>query len=155
MIIKSMSRKTASFGQLANYMNKGESCNDKYESFYKNIFSTTLLIWFHLNMKKPYIYSTREHFYLIPLLDEADLLTTERSKSSKSFKKSLGGGLFCKDILFLGLKNCKKPQNQKKFKKVGLQDIHVCQNCAHARPFHELKKRKNIFLSMVCLMWKF
>ena len=39
MIIKSMSRKTASFSQLANYMNKGESCNDKYESFYKNIFS--------------------------------------------------------------------------------------------------------------------
>lgn len=39
MIIKSMSRKTASFGQLANYMNKGNSCNGKYESFYKNIFS--------------------------------------------------------------------------------------------------------------------
>ena len=39
MIIKSMSRKTASFGQLANYMNKGECITDKYESFYNNIFS--------------------------------------------------------------------------------------------------------------------
>ena len=39
MIIKSMSRKTASFGQLANYMNKGACITDKYESFYNNIFS--------------------------------------------------------------------------------------------------------------------
>lgn len=42
MIIKSMSRKTSSFGQLANYMNKGKGHGNSFEVFYKNVYSRNL-----------------------------------------------------------------------------------------------------------------
>lgn len=40
MIIKSMARKSASFSQLARYMNKGKESHKSFEVFYKNLYST-------------------------------------------------------------------------------------------------------------------
>ena len=39
MIIKSMARKTASFNQLVNYMEKGKESYKSYETFYRNLYS--------------------------------------------------------------------------------------------------------------------